>query len=74
MQKAHHVVLAPKGGWNVIKSGAVKASLHTSTQDEAISLGREISRNQNTELIIHGTNGRIRESDSHGNDPRKIKG
>jgi hypothetical protein len=35
---------------------------------------REISRNAHTELKIHNLDGRIGQSDSHGHDPRKIKG
>ena len=69
MRDTHHVVPNPNGGWDVKRGGAEKASLHTETQAEAISRGREISRNQGTEFIIHGTDGRIRASDSHGNDP-----
>ena len=38
------------------------------TQKETIDVAREISRNQGTELFIHGKNGQIREKDSHGND------
>lgn len=32
-------------------------------------IGRGISRNQGTEFIIHGLDGKIQRSDSHGNDP-----
>jgi hypothetical protein len=39
------------------------------TQQEAIDVAREIARNQSSELFIHGKDGRIRERDSHGNDP-----
>ena len=35
---------------------------------------REISSNARTELKIHNQDGRIGQSDSHGNDPRNIKG
>jgi len=41
---------------------------------EAIDRGREISRNAGTEFKIHNRDGRIAQSDSHGNDPRNIKG
>jgi hypothetical protein len=44
------------------------------TQKEAIDRGREIARNQGTELFIHGRDGQIRERDSHGNDPHPPKG
>ena len=44
------------------------------TQAEAIERAREISRNQQSELFIHGRNGRIRERDSYGNDPFPPRG
>ena len=44
------------------------------TQVEAIAKAREISRNQQSELFIHGADGRIRERDSHGNDPCPPRG
>lgn len=69
-RKEHHVV--PKktnGGWDVKKNGAVKASVHADTKAEAVKKGREISKNQKTELVIHNKDGKISNSDSHGNDP-----
>lgn len=68
-RKTHHVVPSPNGGWNVKKGGADRASIHTNTKQQAIDAGRQISRNQGTEFVIHGQNGRIQRSDSHGNDP-----
>ena len=68
-RKTHHVVPSPNGGWNVKKGGAERASIHTDTKQQAIDAGRQISRNQGTEFVIHGQNGRIQRSDSHGNDP-----
>ena len=65
----HHVVPNPEGGWDVKRGGGEKASRHFETKQEAIEGGREISRNQGTELIIHNRDGRISQSDSHGNDP-----
>lgn len=70
---SHHVV--PNGDrWAVRRSGSDRASVTADTQGEAIDLGREISRNQGTELVIHRPNGRIRDSDSHGNDPYPPRG
>jgi hypothetical protein len=74
MGNSHHVVPNPNGGWDVKKGGAEKASLHTDIKQDAIDRGREISRNQGTEFIIHGQNGVIQSKDSHGNDPRSVKG
>jgi len=71
--KGQHVV--PNGGnWSVRRAGSQRASGTYSTQGEAIAKAREIARNQRSELYIHGTDGRIRERDSYGNDPRKSKG
>jgi len=36
---------------------------------DAEGWGREVSRNQKTEFIIHNKDGKISRSDSHGNDP-----
>ena len=44
------------------------------TQEEAIKEGRGLAEDQNSELVIHGKDGRIREKDSHGRDPRDIPG
>ncbi len=73
--KSHHVVPGgTKGGWDVKKGGADRASAHFETKKEAVDVAREISRNQNTELVIHNKNGRISQKDSHGNDPYPPKG
>lgn len=72
--KSHHVVPNPNGGWDVIRGGAGRASVHVGTKREAIDRGREISRNQGTEFRIHNKDGRIASSDSHGNDPNPPKG
>lgn len=74
MSNSHHVVPDPDGGWNVKKSGASRVSGHFNTKADAVSAGREISKNQNSELFIHGLNGRIQARDSHGNDPYPPKG
>jgi hypothetical protein len=70
----HHVVPNPNGGWDLKRGGAERASGHFSTKQEAVNAGREVSTNQKTELKIHNLDGKIAQSDSHGNDPRNIKG
>lgn len=72
--KTHHVVHNPKGGWDVKKGGSDKASKHFDKKDDAVDVGREISKNQKTEFFIHGKNGQIQKRDSHGNDPVSSKG
>ena len=44
------------------------------TKREAIDAAREVSRNQGTELFIHGRDGRIQSRDSHGGDPFPPRG
>lgn len=73
-RKSHHVVPNPDGGWAVRRGGSERASGLTNTKQEAVDLGREISRNQHSELVIHDRHGVIRQSDSHGNDPYPPKG
>ena len=68
MSKNQHVVKHPDG-WAVRPEGGQRASLVRPTQAEAIGRGRDIARNQHSELIIHGEDGRIRARDSYGNDP-----
>lgn len=71
--KNQHVV--PHGdNWAVKGAGNSKATSVHPTQADAIQRAREIARNQESELLIHGSDGRIRERDSHGNDPYPPKG
>ena len=74
MANNQHVTPHPQGGWQVKREGANRATVRTNTQREAIDIGRSISRNQGTELFIHGRNGQIRERDTHGHDPYPPKG
>lgn len=65
----HHVVHHPNGGWDVKRGGGQRASTHRDTKVEAEKIGRGISKNQGTEFIFHGLDGKIQRSDRHGNDP-----
>ncbi len=73
MGKNQHVVPHPDG-WAVKGEGNSKSTKVTTTQQEAISYAREIAKNQESELLIHGKNGAIRERDSYGHDPYPPKG
>ena len=68
-----HVVPHPEG-WAVKPAGGDRASSVHHTQREAIDRARDIARNQNSELFIHGADGKIRSRDSHGHDPNPPKG
>lgn len=58
----------PKG-WAITVEGNQQATRVTRTQEEAITIGRDIARNNHSELRIQGMNGKIRETRSYGNDP-----
>lgn len=74
MGKNQHVTPHPDGGWQVKGAGNNRATVRTNTQAQAIDIGRTISSNQGSELIIHRPNGQIRAKDSHGKDPYPPKG
>lgn len=71
--KNQHVV-PHNGKWAVRGEGNTKVTRQFDTQAEAIEFGRGISRNQESELLIHRPDGRIRARDSHGNDPYPPEG
>ena len=66
-QTTQHVVRHPKG-WALRRGGSERVTKVFTTQNQAISYGRGVSRNQSAEFFIHGRNGRIRERNSYGND------
>ena len=74
MGKNQHVTPRKDGLWQVKGGGNSRATKLTETQQEAITLARDIAINQKSELVIHGKNGRIREKNSYGNDPFPPRG
>ncbi len=61
-------VVPHDGKWAVKGEGNQKCTAITETQREAIFIAREIARNQQSELLILGTDGKIRQKDSYGSD------
>ncbi len=74
MGKNQHVTPRNDGLWQVKGAGNSKATKITNTQKEAIGIAKGIAQNQQSELVIHCENGRIRQKDSFGNDPFPPKG
>lgn len=68
-KKNQHVTPHKDGGWQVKGAGNTKATAKTDTQKEAIEIARDIAINKQSEVVIHGRNGQIRDKDSYGNDP-----
>ena len=69
---SQHVVKSADG-WAVKKGGSTRATKVFSTQQEAVTHGRNIAKNQKAEFYIHGKDGKIREKDSYGKDPNPPK-
>ncbi|TXD81490.1 DUF2188 domain-containing protein [Subsaximicrobium wynnwilliamsii] len=72
MGKNQHVVKG-NDGWNVKGENNSKATSNHKTQKDAIGRAREIAKNQKSEVVIHGRDGKIRDKDSYGNDPNPPK-
>jgi hypothetical protein len=68
-----HVMPSDKG-WRVQIEGTGGARSTHKTQAEAAKTARRIARQNKTELLIHAKNGRVRERNTYGHDPRQIKG
>lgn len=68
-----HVVPHPDG-WAVKSEGATKSTRVTKTQQESTEIAKEIAKNQGSEVIIHGKDGKIRQKNSYGNDPYPPQG
>ncbi|MFJ5438077.1 DUF2188 domain-containing protein [Pectobacterium brasiliense] len=73
MGKNQHVV-PHNGEWAVRGEGNDRVTKTFDTQHEAIDYGRGIARSQESELVIHRPDGRIRDKDSYGNDPFPPRG
>ena len=74
MTKRNQHVVPHADGWAVRGAGSSRATKVVDTQREAIDIARSIAQNQQSEMLIHGENGRIRERNSYGNDPYPPKG
>lgn len=68
MAKNQHVV-PTDNGWGVRGEGNGRLTSQHQTQAQAIDAARQIAQNHRAEVVIHGTDGRIRDRDSYGNDP-----
>lgn len=67
VQNGQHVVPSSEG-WRVQKDNSKKATKIFDNQEDAISYARKVAINQQSELSIHGKNGKIREKNSYGKD------
>ncbi len=68
-----HVVKSDKN-WAVKTEGSQKPYRIVATQEEAINIAKSVAKNNNSEMLIHGRDGRIRERNTYGKDPYPPKG
>ena len=57
------------GGWAVRREGAERDSSHHDRKTDAMEAARTRPAATRVEVVEHGRNGRIQDSDSYGNDP-----
>lgn len=63
-----------QNGWQAKVAGNERASKVCSTQAECREFGIDLAKKIGAEFTLHGTDGKIREKNSYGHDPRNIKG
>lgn len=62
--------VSPDGSsWSVHGEGNRRVTKTFGNKHEAVEYAKGIAKNQQSELIIQGRNGRIQSKDSYGNDP-----
>ncbi len=74
MSKKRDIHVVPhRDGWATRKEGAGRVGTHHDTQRDAIERARDQAIRDRVEVVIHRKDGRIRDSDSYGNDPNPPK-
>jgi uncharacterized protein YdaT len=68
MGKNQHVV-SNENRWAVRAEKSSRVTSTHRTQGAAINAARRIAINQQSEVVIHGRDGKIRDKDSYGQDP-----
>lgn len=60
--------------WAVKPEGGERASSVHDTQEQAVEQATELAKHQQSEVLVHGSDGTIRARNSYGNDPRNRPG
>lgn len=70
MSKGKNQYVVPtEDGWGVKGEGNSKLTAKTETKAEALKIGTNIAKNQQSELTILKKDGKIQNKNSYGNDP-----
>jgi uncharacterized protein YdaT len=73
MTKKDIHVIKHKEVWATKKEGAGRVGVVTDTQKQAIERARDQAKREQVEVVIHGRDNKIRDSDSYGRDPNPPK-
>lgn len=74
MSKKRDIHVVPHAdGWAVKKESGQRASSVHSTKKEALEQAKDQGKRERVEVVIHGRDGRIQDSDSYGHDPHPPK-
>ncbi len=61
-----NVICSKKGGWDVKRDGAVKASGNFKSKEEAIEFAEKEGKRYNVEVFIYGEDGKIQKRETFG--------
>ena len=73
-QPAITVEPRPDARWAVQTDGTQRAVRVFDRKQDAVTDARTRARGRGTELVIKDERGRIQSKDSHGHDPRSVRG
>ncbi len=74
MSKKRDIHVVPHAdGWAVKKENGQRASSVHPTKKDALEQAKDHGKRERVEVVIHGRDGRIQDSDSYGNDPHPPK-
>lgn len=74
MSSKNQHVIPHNGKWAVKPAGAKSVSSTHRTQEAAIKAARANAMREQSEMLIHGRNGQIRERNTYGKDPYPPRG
>ena len=69
MAKKDIHVVPRDDGWAVRREGAKRDSSHHHRKSDAAEAARDTARRERVEVVTHGKDGKIQDSDSYGRDP-----
>lgn len=73
MKQKQFVVPVMGRGWGVRRGGASRLTSVYETKAEAMDAGRQIAKNQHTDLVPLGRDGKIQNPNSYGHDPSSVR-